>query len=75
MSTKLAALTWLVLVAVLVVFLATPASAQGLEIRCPDTGLAAGICQNIAPVINLILQIVGAVVAFVLILWVIRLLH
>jgi hypothetical protein len=63
------------MVVLLVAVSVVPASAQQVGISCPDSGPAAAICQNIAPFVNVVLQVITVAVGFVLLLWFIRILH
>jgi len=66
----MAAVLWLGLV------LAAPAMAQdGGGLRCPDGGLIGAVCQAISPVVGLVLQLAGAAISIMIIIWLIRLIH
>lgn len=61
--------------AALVVLVIAPGTAAAQEIRCPTEGIAASVCQAVAPLASLLLQLAGAAVGIMLIIWLIRLIH
>jgi hypothetical protein len=64
------AVLWLALV------LAAPAMAQdGGGLRCPEGGLVGAVCQAISPIVGLVLQLAGAAISIMIIIWLIRLIH
>jgi hypothetical protein len=63
----------MLLIAAVVITAAVPAMAQ--EIPCPERGIGKTVCESVAPLVSFVLQLAGAVIGIMVIIWVIRLIH